>query len=82
MLDKLDYCASLRNLDSVSHLPNLKVSLFEYFTPFGVCLTTRVFLMSHFQFVKGDIMSTDLVLHLLKEDSIDTIINFAAQVRV
>ena len=32
------------------------------------------------QFVKGDIMSTDLVLHLLKEESIDTIINFAAQV--
>ena len=26
MLDKLDYCASLRNLDNISHLPNLKVS--------------------------------------------------------
>ncbi len=24
VLDKLDYCASLRNLDSVVHLPNLK----------------------------------------------------------
>ena len=25
VLDKLDYCASLRNLDNFSQLPNLKV---------------------------------------------------------
>ena len=33
------------------------------------------------QFVKGDITSADLVLHLLKEEAIDTVMNFAAQAR-
>ena len=32
------------------------------------------------QFVRGDITNTDFVLHILKEEQIDTIMNFAAQV--
>jgi dTDP-D-glucose 4,6-dehydratase len=33
------------------------------------------------QFIKGDITSTDFVLHILKEEKIDTVLNFAAQAR-
>jgi len=34
------------------------------------------------QFVKGDITSPDLVNYLLQSEHIDTIMHFAAQVRV
>jgi dTDP-D-glucose 4,6-dehydratase len=57
VLDKLDYCATLNNLDTVSGSPNLK-------------------------FVKGDIQSSDLVLHVLHEERIDTVMHFAAQTHV
>ena len=57
VLDKLDYCATLRNLDSVRDCPN-------------------------FKFVKGDIQSTDLLVHLLETEDIDTIMHFAAQTHV
>lgn len=55
-MDKLDYCATLNNLESISNLKN-------------------------FRFVKGDIQSLDLVLHVLDKEEVDTIMHFAAQVR-
>ena len=57
MLDKLDYCAGLRNLEAVSSLPN-------------------------FRLVVGDITCADLVLHLLREERVDTVLHFAAQTHV
>lgn len=57
VLDKLDYCATLRNLESVIDHKNLK-------------------------FVKGDIQSLDLVLHVLKTEEVDTVMHFAAQTHV
>jgi dTDP-glucose 4,6-dehydratase len=57
VLDKLDYCATLRNLDSVKGHKNMK-------------------------FVKGDIQSLDLVLHLLASEEVDTVMHFAAQTHV
>lgn len=77
VLDKLDYCASLRNLDDVAHLPNLKVCFVNYRTNLS---DATALTPPWIQFVKGDITSTDFVLHLLKEEAIDTILNFAAQV--
>ena len=32
------------------------------------------------QFVKGDIQSLDLVLHVMKTEEVDTVMHFAAQV--
>ena len=57
VLDKLDYCANLKNLSRVARLPN-------------------------FKFVKGDICSSDLLSHILKEENIDTVMHFAAQTHV
>ncbi|AGE49559.1 GDP-L-fucose synthase 2 [Acanthocystis turfacea Chlorella virus Can0610SP] len=36
----------------------------------------------NFKFVKGDIQSTDLLAHVLKQEKIDTIMHFAAQTHV
>ena len=55
--DKLDYCASLRNLEDIQHLQNYK-------------------------FVKGDILSTDLLRYVIQQEEIDTILHFAAQSHV
>lgn len=55
--DKLDYCASLKNLSQVENYPNYK-------------------------FVKGDILSADLINYVLKKEKIDTIMHFAAQTHV
>eukprot|EP00659_Diplonema_papillatum_P017113 gene17113-26258_t len=38
--------------------------------------------LKNYKFIKGDICSPDLVLHLLQEYEIDTIVNFAAQSHV
>jgi dTDP-D-glucose 4,6-dehydratase len=57
VLDKLDYCATMNNLRTISRLRN-------------------------FRFVKGSIQSFDLVAHVLEMDNIDTIMHFAAQVRI
>ncbi|KAL6049215.1 Trifunctional UDP-glucose 4,6-dehydratase [Balamuthia mandrillaris] len=56
-LDKLDYCASLRNLDLCKDKPNYK-------------------------FIKGNILSADLVNYVLRNEKIDTIMHFAAQTHV
>ena len=55
--DVLDYCANLKNVESVKDRENYK-------------------------FVKGDILSADLVNHVLKTEQIDTILHFAAQSHV
>eukprot|EP01102_Stenamoeba_stenopodia_P011959 TRINITY_DN3716_c0_g3_i2.p1 TRINITY_DN3716_c0_g3~~TRINITY_DN3716_c0_g3_i2.p1 ORF type:complete len:352 (+),score=84.07 TRINITY_DN3716_c0_g3_i2:64-1056(+) len=55
--DKMDYCATYHNNDSIKDLPN-------------------------YRFVKGDLLSLDLLDHVLKEYEIDTIIHFAAQTHV
>ena len=57
VLDKMDYCSSLRNLDAVKDCPN-------------------------FKFIKGNILSTDLVAYVLATEKIDTIIHAAAQTHV
>jgi len=56
-LDKLDYCSSLKNLESVSAKPN-------------------------YRFVKGNILSADLLSYVLDNMQIDTIMHFAAQTHV
>lgn len=55
--DKLDYCSSLKNLESIVDAPNYK-------------------------FVKGDILSADLLAYVLDVENIDTIVHFAAQTHV
>jgi UDP-glucose 4,6-dehydratase len=57
VLDKLDYCATLKNLECIKDHPN-------------------------FKFVKGDIKSADLIVHVLQTESIDTVMHFAAQTHV
>ena len=57
VLDKMDYCSSLRNLDAVKDCSN-------------------------FKFIKGNILSTDLVTYVLETEEIDTIIHAAAQTHV
>jgi UDP-glucose 4,6-dehydratase len=57
VLDKLDYCSNIKNLNPSRSSPNYK-------------------------FVKGDIASADLVNYILKSESIDTIMHFAAQTHV
>ena len=56
-LDKLDYCASTKNLDAVRDAPN-------------------------FRFVKGSVLSSDLVACILETEKVDTIMHFAAQTHV
>jgi dTDP-glucose 4,6-dehydratase len=56
-LDKLDYCASLKNLDCIKDAPN-------------------------YHFIKGDILSEDLVNYVISSHKIDTIMHFAAQTHV
>mmetsp|Transcript_36093 Transcript_36093/g.90572 ORF Transcript_36093/g.90572 Transcript_36093/m.90572 type:complete len:377 (+) Transcript_36093:114-1244(+) len=55
--DKLDYCASLKNISPSIGKPN-------------------------FKFVKGDILSLDLVLYVIHSERVDTIMHFAAQSHV
>ena len=57
VLDKLDYCASLRNLKDVQHLQNV-------------------------EFIKGDVLSVDLLNFIFKTKMIDTVLHFAAQSHV
>lgn len=55
VLDRLDHCASLKNLES--------------------CAASVLF-------VKGDIRSSDLVMHLLESRKVDAVLHFAAQTHV
>ena len=57
ILDKLDYCASLKNLESVVSLLNVK-------------------------FIKGDILSVDLLNHVFKSENVTHVMHFAAQSHV
>lgn len=56
-LDKLDYCSSLKNLESIQDAPN-------------------------YVFIKGDILSLDLVSYIIRSNKIDTILHFAAKTHV
>lgn len=56
-LDKLDYCSSLKYLESLETKPNYK-------------------------FIKGNILSEDLIMFILQSYNIDTIMHFAAQSHV
>lgn len=38
--------------------------------------------LPNFHFVKGDIQSTDLIIHILEQEQIDTVMHFAAQTHV
>lgn len=87
VLDKMDYCASLKNLKAVSHLPNFKASeiasnprpaLSADSLPYDYHLRIIV---TAAQFIKGDIQSADLLSFLLASEEIDTVMHFAAQVR-
>jgi dTDP-glucose 4,6-dehydratase len=55
--DKLDYCSSVENLNSVKDKPNYK-------------------------FIKGNILSADLLKYVFESEKIDTIIHAAAQTHV
>jgi UDP-glucose 4,6-dehydratase len=55
--DRLDACASLKNLSAVEGLPN-------------------------YRFVKGDVLSMDLLSHVLETERVDTVMHFAAQTHV
>jgi nucleoside-diphosphate-sugar epimerase len=85
VLDKLDYCASLNNLSSVSELPNFKARRKSQPPDFPRAAERR-----HRtappppcpQFIKGDIQSMDLMSYVLKTEEIDTVMHFAAQVGV
>jgi len=57
VLDKLDYCSSIKNLTQVRRCPRVK-------------------------FIKGDVRSFDLVLHVLNTERVDTVMHFAAQSHV
>lgn len=94
VLDKLDYCATTRNLSSVWDRPNFKVRDLTPSSSLKIrCLNvlSSGFLtrkspgsndacLRQVQFVKGDIQSADLVRHLLVTEEVDTIMHFAAQV--
>lgn len=57
VLDKLDYCSNIKNLDPVRECKN-------------------------FTFIRGNILSSDLVNHIVKTHAVDTIYHFAAQTHV
>ena len=86
VLDKLDYCASLRNLRSTQDKPNFKVSVrafeFEQAVQYGKGLSGWQQRDCTLQFVKGDIQSADLVRHIFDQEEIDTVMHFAAQVNL
>jgi hypothetical protein len=91
VLDKLDYCASLKNLDAVRECPNFKARP-RHLRSSAAALDRRL-ACAHFipllctpsarlvQFVKGDVTSSDFLIYLLREERIDTILHFAAQAR-
>ena len=91
VLDKLDYCASVHNLDAVKEIHNFKVrslhSSRDCSPMCGNCyqhLTIITAAVARYpsaaQLVKGDIQSGDLLGHLLRQHDIDTVMHFAAQV--
>ena len=43
---------------------------------------SKCFDSPNFKFIKGDVLSSDLVKHILKTESIDTVMHFAAQTHV
>ena len=91
VIDKLDYCASKRNLDSCKDAPNFKVgasgqAVAQSFGNLHLCAwhlgaIRRPPLRSNAQFIKADIQSADLISHVLQTEEIDTIMHFAAQVQ-
>ena len=38
--------------------------------------------LPNFKFIKGDIQSADLIIHVLESEEIDTVMHFAAQTHV
>lgn len=82
VLDKLDYCASMNNLFTVKENPNFKVcSISSCCTSFPL-IRFRKLASVLLQFVKGDIQSMDLLTYVLATEKIDTVMHFAAQVRL
>lgn len=120
-LDKLDYCASTHNLDTIkgrcvsgpfchearflgesysrasNYWEEIRAApVFEHPPPLVVytvapvwssCPAPRhapVFLSRrpNFKFIRGDILSADLVRHVLSSEGVDTVMHFAAQTHV
>jgi UDP-glucose 4,6-dehydratase len=79
VLDKLDYCASTNNLSSLADKPNFRVSRRVGGVHLAARLNPCAFAL---QFIKGDIQSMDLISYILKTEEIDTVMHFAAQVRM
>ena len=85
VLDKLDYCSSLKNLDAIAKCKNftfVKVSwlVFDLF---------RILLLLSFRLnsicaagSQGNILCVDTVNLLIKRHNIDTVLHFAAQSHV
>ena len=91
VLDKLDYCASVHNLDAVKQCHNFEVRSLLSFGDFSHICGDRGQLFTippaaakrckpAAQLVKGDIQSADLIGHLLRQHEVDTVMHFAAQV--
>ena len=91
VLDKLDYCASVHNLDAVKESHNFEVRSLLLFRDCSLIYGDRGQLINipsaaakrckaAAQLVKGDIQSADLIGHLLRQHEVDTVMHFAAQV--
>ena len=92
VLDKLDYCASVNNLDAVKDCPNFEVRepflsvdsshpCMHRVLPAILVPCDNSDLFFSMQLVKGDIQSADLIGHLLTQHKVDTVMHFAAQVK-
>ena len=76
-LDKLDYCASLKNLVPVGDAPNYK------FVKVGGCSSSCARgRHEHWGTAQGSITSSDLVNFVMDTYSIDVVMHFAAQSHV
>ena len=96
VLDKLDYCATLNNLATVRDHPNFKWVLGAAAAPPGTAADFQTLGHLHSpspltqpfsplllcRFIKGDIQSTDLIVHVMEHEQIDTEMHFAAQTHV
>lgn len=94
VLDKLDYCGSLKHLETVASYPNYSFVKVSFEAAVGdsspvvplrprSCLTSATtcapFLPPSLQ---GSITSSDLVTYILRKEKIDTVMHFAAQTHV
>jgi len=88
--DSLEYCATLNNLSSVKDCLNFKVRHVDcigspVLDPHWRHHTRTKLYPRNFvylQFVKGNISTADLVRYVLESEEIDTVMHFAAQVRL